>query len=117
MPSVTVFNTSALSITVQVNNGPLFTCPGANPPGLSPQSPSSGGPGWSNTSLAPNTFAPGANHLVVIPQGSMQPLSAILQIPGHFPWAQVQLYLFPGPGVLGWALLNNGSLVTGNLPV
>lgn len=117
MPSITVFNTSPSPLAIQVNNGPMSTCPSATPPALNPQSPSSGGPGWSNTSAAPNVFAPGQNMLVVMPEGSIQPLIASLRIPGNIHWTQAQLYLFTNPGgsALSWVLLNNGMFVTGNL--
>lgn len=117
MPSITVFNTSSSPLTLQVNHGPLVTCAGATPPALAPQSPSSGGPGWSNTSAGPNMFAPGQNMLLVTPQGSSQPLFVTIHIPGNIHWTNAQLYLFTSPGgsALSWVLLNNGTVVNGNL--
>ncbi len=115
MANVIVFNTTPFALTVGVNNGPVFSIPAAGAPNYFPQSPSSGGPGWSQTYPAPNVLAPGQNFVSVTASGSPQPQNLAVSLPGHFPWQSLQLYLFSNGQTYSWIALNAGSFVTGNL--
>lgn len=115
MVAVTIFNTNTLPVFVQVNNGPQFQIAGAGPSGA-PQVPTSGGPTWSYTTMAPNVLAPGLNSLVLTPEGSFQPIMTTLSVQSRIQWLSVQIYLFFNAyGDLSWTLLNQGQYVTGSL--
>ena len=119
MPSVPVlvFNTSALSVTVSVNNGPQFTIAGAYPPNFVPQTPQGGGPGWNNQQPAPGTFAPGNNYVTTVTAGSGQVHNLMINLSRNIQWQSLELYLFfSGNGQPGWLALNNGFFVAGNMP-
>jgi hypothetical protein len=115
-PPVTIFNVNPLSIQVAVNNGPRFSVSGASPPNWSPQTSTSGGPGWSYNAPTQNVLAPGANVLTITPAGADQSTNLAVTLPRTFQWSSVQLYVFfDSYGTVNWVVLNDGQYVTGNL--
>jgi hypothetical protein len=116
MPSITLFNANPLSVQMMVNNGAPFSIAGAAEPNWTPQSPTSGGPTWSNTTPGPNVIAPGDNYLTITPAGSIEPLTTLLSLPGEFQWISLQVYIFFNSySDVSWVALNNGQYVTGNI--
>jgi hypothetical protein len=115
-PTVTIFNVNPLSVQVSVNNGPQFSISGASAPNWTPQSPSQGGPTWSNTTPGQNVLAPGANYLNLTSSGGFEPMVANANLPRNIQWNSLQLYLFFNSyNELSWVVLNDGQFVTGNL--
>lgn len=117
MPTpVSLFNTSAPSVTVSVNNGPQFSIPGVYGPGFNPQS-SNGGTTWSNNYPAPNCFAPGNNFVNITAAGSIHPQMVQVSLPNHIQWMSLQVYvILNGSNQAGVLVLNNGMFVSGFLP-
>ncbi len=110
---VTIFNTNQLPISVGVNQGRSVRIGGASVPGLAPQASSA--VGWNSGSPQPDALGPGTNHLTVMAEGSGQPASVVVNIPGNMPWMSVQLYLFADSQNVNWVLLNNGQYVAGKI--
>ena len=115
-PTVTIFNANPLGVQMAVNNGPQFSVSGTFAPNWSPQTPTSGGPTWSNNVPTPNVLAPGFNTLTVTPSSAVQPANLTVVLPGTLQWNSVQLYIFFNSyGDMSWVVLNDGQFVTGNL--
>lgn len=110
---VAVLNTSALALTVSVNNGAQFTIAGTGPfVNWVPQAPATGGPTFSPGPPAPGVLAPGDNVVAVQPAGFAQPTFARVAIPASVPVTSLALYLFVGPaGQVSWTLLNSGAAI------
>jgi hypothetical protein len=115
-PSVTLFNANMLGVTVQVNNGPQIPIAAANTTTWAPSSPTSGAPTWSNTTPAPNVFAPGNNSLIVTPTGYTTPFVTTINLPYSVQWSSLQVYFFFNSyQSASWIALNAGQYITGNL--
>ncbi len=115
---VAVLNTSALALTVSVNNGAQFAIEGTGP-FLSwvPQAPVAGGPSFSPGSPAPGVLAPGDNFVAATPVGFAQPTFARVVIPAGVQVTSLALYLFVGPaGQISWTLLNSGVAIGASPP-
>ena len=116
MPSITIFNANPLAVQISVNNGAQFSVAAASGPNWVPQSPTSGGPTWSNTTPAQNVIAPGDNYFTITPSGGIQPFTTLVSLPKTFLWNSVQLYIFFNSYTdVSWIVLNEGQFVTGNL--
>jgi hypothetical protein len=114
--SVTIFNTSFVTLNMQANNGLMFSVPGASPVNGAPQSPATGGPTWSGHFPGPNQLGPGQNRVMVTSPMSPSPVMLNVSLPAHMQWTSVQLYVFIHSNQqVGWVVLNNGTLVTGNI--
>ncbi len=111
--SVAVLNTSALALSVSVNNGATFTIPGTGPYlNWVPQVPATGGPIFSPDRPAPGVLAPGDNFVSVQPVGFVQPAVTRVVVPAGIQVTGLALCLFVGPaGQVSWTLLNSGVAV------
>ncbi len=116
-PSVTIFNANTLPVQVSVNNGASFTIAGASAAtNWVPQTPSSGSPTWSNNQPGQNVIAPGTNYLNITPQGTLQPYTTTMILPGTIQWNSLQLYIYFNSNTeVSWIVLNEGQYVTGNI--
>ncbi|MEZ5101619.1 MAG: hypothetical protein R3C15_17830 [Thermoleophilia bacterium] len=110
--SVTVFNTSPLSIQVSVNNGPFSAIQGAFPGAWTPQSATFP---FSLAPQQPNVLAYGTNLVAIVPTGAIAPVTVAIAVPSALNVTSLQLYVsLDGSGGVEWVLLNGGVFVSGS---